>query len=100
MRKNNAWNRTANVLIKDTVAKVADFGISKVLENQSENTVENFPWRWTAPEVQKKSLLIPVSSKCDVYSFGVLIYEALNKASRPFSGYNNRTVSSAGCFYV
>ena len=79
------------------MAKVADFGISKVLENQSENTVENFPWRWTAPEVQKKSLLIPVSSKCDVYSFGVLIYEALNKASRPFSGYNNRTVSSP-CF--
>lgn len=46
--------------------------------------------RWSAPELILESDKTRVfSSKIDVYSFGMLMYELITKGSVPFEGYNN-----------
>ena len=39
--------RSANILIKGEIAKIADFGLSKILENQQELDGGKFPVRYT-----------------------------------------------------
>ena len=79
--------RTAKVLVKDEVAKVADFGVSRFIEEGT--VVHALPWRWTAPEVKEARNTAGgardgVTTKSDVFSFGGLIYEALRLGERPF----------------
>lgn len=50
------------------MAKVADFGISRPLSDES-MTMRVGTTRWTAPEVLSKELTV-YTSKADVYSFG------------------------------
>ncbi len=53
-------------------SKVADFGLSRVL--QESNEVEGpIPVSWSAPEVLTHCK--DISSKCDVWSFGVTMWE-------------------------
>ena len=84
-----ASERSANVLIKDEIAKIADFGLSRIIasknyEQKKESKYDSkFPVRFTAPE----TVLNPVyqSTEGDVWSFGILIYEILSHGKRPFS---------------
>jgi len=57
-------------------AKVADFGMSRILtNNESSKTASNIgPLRWMAPESLSRN---EYSSRSDVWSFGVLVYEIL-----------------------
>ena len=83
-------------MVKGETAKIADFGISKIMEGthamQGYTGQGKFPWRWTAPERQPG--LTPSShhdkdsSKIDVYSFGCLIFEALNYSEKPYSQFS------------
>ena len=79
--------RTANVLVKDEVAKVADFGVSRFIEEGT--VVQALPWRWTAPEVKEARNTAGgargnITTKSDVFSFGGLIYEVLRLGEVPF----------------
>ena len=63
-----------NVLLVGTTAKVADFGISKLLDTQSSVTQ---PVSYLPPEVRVSHLKF--SEKSDVFSFGVLVVQIITR---------------------
>ncbi|KAL5965588.1 Tyrosine-protein kinase HCK, partial [Taenia solium] len=67
--------RAANVLVDgDGSVKVADFVLAKILHNDGRDTCDGmFPVRWTPPEGTEAGAFH--STKSDVGSFGVLMYE-------------------------
>ncbi|XP_017781118.1 PREDICTED: tyrosine kinase receptor Cad96Ca [Nicrophorus vespilloides] len=76
-----------NVLINDEhTCKVADFGFARdvidshVYERKSEGRL---PIRWMAPESLYDNIF---STKSDVWSFGVLIWEIVTLGSTPYPG--------------
>lgn len=74
--------KSANVLLDDSRhAKVTDFGISTRF-GRSDYTAETGTYRQMAPEV---ILHKPYNQKCDVYSYGILLWEALHRQV-PFTG--------------
>ena len=85
--------------MKKKIAKVSDFGISKIIEASCTRTTTAFPWRWTAPEVKEEKFSpdsvnrFEVTSKADVFSLGGLIYECLQYGEVPFK---RRTFSANG----
>uniref|UniRef100_A0A670IIF1 Tyrosine-protein kinase n=1 Tax=Podarcis muralis TaxID=64176 RepID=A0A670IIF1_PODMU len=69
------------------VVKVSDFGMSRyVLDDQYTSSMgTKFPIKWSAPEVFSYSRY---STKSDVWSFGVLMWEIFSEGKMP---YENRT---------
>ena len=75
--------KTANVLLDEARhAKVTDFGISTHF-GRPDYTAETGTYRQMAPEV---ILHKPYNYKCDVYSYGVLLWEVLHRQV-PFIGF-------------
>uniref|UniRef100_A0A4W6CJ04 Tyrosine-protein kinase n=1 Tax=Lates calcarifer TaxID=8187 RepID=A0A4W6CJ04_LATCA len=72
---------------KNNEVKVSDFGMTRfVLDDQyTSSQCSKFPVKWSAPEVIK---YCKFSSKSDVWSFGVLMWEVYNEGRLP---YENRT---------
>ncbi|CAN4092968.1 unnamed protein product [Withania somnifera] len=66
-----------NILLdKNYTAKIADFGLAKLLMNDHTRTNTNFrgTMGYMAPEWLKN---VPVTTKVDIYSFGVLLLEII-----------------------
>jgi serine/threonine protein kinase len=87
--------KSVNVLIQlgtiDMVAKVCDFGLSRVIDNGTKMTGNVGTIAWIAPEVfQNKKY----SEMCDVYSFGVILYELLTHTT-PFKELASFRIPSA-----
>ncbi|CAJ1058220.1 tyrosine-protein kinase ITK/TSK [Xyrichtys novacula] len=72
---------------KNNEVKVSDFGMTRfVLDDQyTSSQCSKFPVKWSAPEVIR---YCKFSSKSDVWSFGVLMWEVFTEGRLP---YENRT---------
>ncbi|KHN84588.1 Tyrosine-protein kinase [Toxocara canis] len=70
--------------------KISDFGLSikrqRMVEAEDEIVL---PTKWLAPEVIRKRQF---TSKTDVWSFGVLLYEIFTDGSEPYPGLSNAEV--------
>ncbi|KAH7287233.1 hypothetical protein KP509_32G045200 [Ceratopteris richardii] len=85
--------KSPNLLVdKDWVVKVCDFGLSRLKHHTflSSKSTAGTP-EWMAPEVLRNE---PSNEKCDVYSFGVILWELVT-LQQPWSGMNPMQVVGA-----
>ncbi|XP_061619634.1 ephrin type-A receptor 6-like isoform X2 [Phyllopteryx taeniolatus] len=85
-----------NILVDENlVCKVSDFGMSRVMEEETEAaytaTVNGgkIPIRWTAPEAIAYGKFSSVS---DVWSFGIVMWEVMSYGERPYWEMSNQDV--------
>jgi serine/threonine protein kinase len=81
-----------NLLVKAEdkrfVVKVADFGLSRVTDGTTYySRSRKFPVKWTAPEALQ---FAKFTSKSDVWSFGVVLWEMYEFGKVPYQGMSNR----------
>lgn len=85
--------KSPNLLVdKNWVVKVCDFGLSKMKHStflSSRSTAGTA--EWMAPEVLRNE---PSDEKCDVYSYGVILWE-LSTMQQPWGGMNPMQVVGA-----
>ncbi|XP_039017046.1 serine/threonine-protein kinase EDR1-like [Hibiscus syriacus] len=85
--------KTPNLLVdKNWVVKVCDFGLSRMKHHTflSSKSTAGTP-EWMAPELLRNE---PANEKCDVYSFGVILWE-LATLRIPWKGLNPMQVVGA-----
>ncbi|XP_061690764.1 tyrosine-protein kinase ITK/TSK isoform X2 [Syngnathoides biaculeatus] len=81
-----------NCLVSNSnVVKLSDFGMTRyVLDDQYTSSLcSKFPVKWSAPEVIK---YCKFSSKSDVWSFGVLMWEVYTEGRLPYENQSNAQV--------
>ena len=68
--------------------KIADFGLSKHIDNAYENsesyvvtTQHHLPFRWMAPESLKTRTF---NIKSDIWSYGILLWEITTRGRHPY----------------
>ena len=67
------------------MVKVADFGLARIIDEDAymANIGAKFPIKWTAPEAANHRKF---TTKSDVWSFGILLYELMTKGGIPYPG--------------
>ena len=84
-----------NILVEKKLitCKIANFEMAQVInEDIIQNTIHNKTWlayRWTAPEVITQNRL---STKSDVWSFGIVLYEIITCGKSPYPGMTDTMV--------
>nr|XP_015191917.1 PREDICTED: tyrosine-protein kinase SYK isoform X1 [Lepisosteus oculatus] len=81
------------LLVTQHYAKISDFGLSKALAAEENyykaKTHGKWPVKWYAPECIN---FFKFSSKSDVWSFGVLMWEAYSYGQKPYKGMKGNEV--------
>lgn len=87
--------RAANILIGANLScKVADFGLARLTSDEGiydSNQNTKFPLKWTAPEAIKTKVF---STKTDVWSFGILLFEVFTYGQMPYPTMDNFTANN------
>jgi len=77
--------KAANLLMNEHGdCKVADFGVARVVDAACTMTAETGTYRWMAPEVVSHQRY---DAKCDVFSFGILLWEIATGGAVPYAGF-------------
>lgn len=72
---------------KNNMVKISDFGMSREEEEYTvSDGMKQIPIKWTAPEALNYGRY---TSLCDVWSYGVLLWEIFSFGSTPYSGMTN-----------
>ena len=66
--------KSPNVLLSHGYAKICDFGTARHLSENFVYTRQTGTYRWMAPEVADKCYT-KIANKCDVFSYGMMLYE-------------------------
>ncbi|XP_015430678.1 PREDICTED: tyrosine-protein kinase Fps85D isoform X1 [Dufourea novaeangliae] len=71
----------------ESIVKISDFGMSREEEEYTvSDGMKQIPIKWTAPEALNFG---KYTSLCDVWSYGVLMWEIFSKGGNPYSGMSN-----------
>ena len=71
----------------ESIVKISDFGMSREEEEYIvSDGMKQIPIKWTAPEALNFG---KYTSLCDVWSYGVLMWEIFSKGGNPYSGLSN-----------
>eukprot|EP01119_Soliformovum_irregulare_P003483 TRINITY_DN1406_c0_g1_i1.p1 TRINITY_DN1406_c0_g1~~TRINITY_DN1406_c0_g1_i1.p1 ORF type:complete len:151 (-),score=53.29 TRINITY_DN1406_c0_g1_i1:109-561(-) len=68
------------------IAKISDFGMSRVIKKGDVVKDERIPVRWSSPEI---ILHKEFSTASDVWAFGILLWELFSRAQMPYPGISN-----------
>lgn len=72
---------------RDNIVKISDFGMSREeTEYIVSDGLKQIPIKWTAPEALNFG---KYTSLCDVWSYGILMWEIFSRGSTPYPGMNN-----------
>ncbi|CAF4820434.1 unnamed protein product [Pieris macdunnoughi] len=75
------------LIADDNSVKISDFGMSREEEEYIvSGGMKQIPIKWTAPEALNFG---KYTSLCDVWSYGVLIWEIFSKGDTPYAGMSN-----------
>ncbi|XP_058117734.1 tyrosine-protein kinase Fer-like isoform X2 [Anopheles ziemanni] len=79
-----------NCLIgSENIVKISDFGMSREEEEYIvSGGMKQIPIKWTAPEALNFG---KYTSLCDVWSYGILVWEIFSRGDTPYSGMSNST---------
>ncbi|CAF3355740.1 unnamed protein product [Rotaria socialis] len=78
--------RVDETQLKNNLVKLTDFGLSRWIDQEVPDEDESIiPIRYCAPEILRTNRHSDYSEKSDVYSLGVLIWEALSNSEIPYS---------------
>ncbi|XP_062557780.1 tyrosine-protein kinase Fer isoform X2 [Armigeres subalbatus] len=77
-----------NCLIgNENIVKISDFGMSREEEEYIvSGGMKQIPIKWTAPEALNFG---KYTSLCDVWSYGILVWEIFSRGDTPYSGHSN-----------
>lgn len=90
--------KSANCLVdKHWIVKICDFGLSRIVtESPTRDSSSAGTPEWMAPELIRNE---PFTEKCDIFSFGVIIWE-LCTLNRPWEGVPPERVCMFGRQFV
>ncbi|XP_067137669.1 tyrosine-protein kinase Shark-like isoform X3 [Centruroides vittatus] len=81
------------LLVNESFAKISDFGMSRALglgkEYYRAEVAGKWPLKWYAPEC---IYYFKFSTKSDVWSYGVSLWEALSYGEKPYQGLTGREI--------
>ena len=80
------------LMVTENFVKISDFGMSRILQNSDYYKASKpgcWPLRWYAPEALH---YYKFTSKGDVWSYGITIWEVCSYGSRPYKGMSGREV--------
>lgn len=81
-----------NILVGEkNIVKIADFGLARLIQETvyEARVGARFPIKWTAPEAAQFNKF---STKSDVWSFGIVLYEIITYGKVPYPSMSNTEV--------
>lgn len=89
--------KPANIFAHEGALKIGDFGLSRFIRSQQQ-LLRSFLGSngYMSPQISNNSPDTPYSAKCDVWSFGVIVFEVTSHVNVDADGQATRTMHFGG----